>query len=359
MSIRLGIVGAGTIGSVHAAGITAAGHEVAAVADVDRAKANLLAARHARAHATDRIEVLLADESIAAVVIAVPNRWHKDLAVAAMRAGKDVLLEKPMGLDAAECRELNEVAAATGRVLQIGMANRFTAVGQEAKKIAESGDLGHVYHAKAHLVSRRGVPGLGGWFTTRSLSGGGVLIDTGVHLVDLLLWLMDFPRVERISGRVYSIFGKRMEDYVYESMWAGPPRFDGVCDVEDSAHAMLHFAGGGTLDLNVSWAINMPACNIQGGGMMGLFGDRGGVTFELFGDHLDVATQRYGRNVDTRVMLPEVDQFKEQVVAFVRCVETREEPCAHGQQGQCVQSILDAIYQSSEKQQEVTLERKK
>jgi len=355
MSIRLGIIGAGTIGGVHAAGIVAAGQTVAAVADADETQSRALAGKHAGTHAAKSVEMLLADASIAAVVIAVPNRWHKELAIAAMRAGKDVLLEKPMGLDAAECRELNEVAASTRRVLQIGMANRFTAVGQGTKKIVESGDLGHVYHAKAHLVSRRGVPGLGGWFTTKSLSGGGVLIDTGVHLVDLTLWLMDFPRVERISARVYSNFGKRMKDYLYESMWAGPPRFDGVCDVEDSAHALIHFEGGGTLDLNVAWAINMPACHIQGGGLMGLFGDRGGVTFELFGDHLDVASQRYGRNVDTRVMLPEIDQFKQQMAAFAHCVETRETPCANGQQGERVQSILDAIYRSSEQQREVIL----
>ena len=356
MSIRLGILGAGTIGGVHVAGMVAAGQTVAAVADIDSAKAHALAEKHPETQAAKSVESLLADQSIDAVVVAVPNRWHKELAIAAMQAGKDVLLEKPMGLNAAECQAINDVAAKTNRILQIGMANRFTAVGQGAKKLAAIGDLGNVYHAKAHLYCRRSVPGLGGWFTTKDVSGGGTLIDTGVHLIDLALWLMEFPRVERICGKVYSNFGKRMKDYVYESMWAGPPKFDGICDVEDSAHAMICFEGGSTLDLHVTWAINMPMCNIRSGGMIGLFGDQGGVTFELFGDHLDVAREQYGRNVDTRVMLPEVDQFKAQAADFAKCVETREFPCATGQHGLLVQSVIDGIYRSSQTNREVVLD---
>ncbi len=355
MGIKVGIIGAGAIGAAHAAGTIAARQTLATIADVDTSIAQSLADKHEGTSAAESVDALLADTTVDAVVISVPNRWHKDLAIAAMQAGKDVLLEKPMGLNVTECQEINGVAASTERVLQIGMANRFTAVGQGAKKVVQSGDLGEIYHAKAHLYSRRGVPGLGGWFTTKELSGGGSLIDAGVHLVDLIMWLMEFRRVERVSGKVYNTFGKRMEDYVYENMWAGPPRLDGVCDVEDSAHAMIHFEGGCTLDLNVSWAINLPTSKINGGGLMGLFGDQGGLTFELFGDHLEVASERYGQNIDTRVMLPTVDQFKEQAAAFAHCVETRESPCANGEQAQKVQTVLDAIYESSQTHREVVI----
>jgi predicted dehydrogenase len=365
VSIRLGIIGAGSIGEVHAEAAVAAGQTVVAVADVNLEAATRLAtmldgagasgSRACSCGAHGSAASLLADDSIDAVVVCVPNRWHRELASEAMRAGKDVLLEKPMGLSAAECQQTIDVAAQTERVLQIGMVHRWTAVGQAAKDVVKAGDLGEIYHAKAHLYRRRGVPGLGGWFTTKELSGGGPLVDIGVHVLDLTCWLMDFPTIQRVSGKVYAPFGKRMHGYVYESMWAGPPKFDGVCDVEDSAHALIYFEGGGTLDLQVSWALNRPGDSRQEENLIGLFGDRGGMTFELESDHLTVANEWNGRNADTCVMLPEVEPFVRQAAGFAACVESREMPLATGIQGRQVQAILDAIYQSSEANRDVVL----
>ena len=355
MSITLGIIGAGTIGEVHAKAAAEAGTQVARIADLDLKAAKKLAEKHEGSIASDNIQELLADKSIDAVVVAVPNRWHKDLAIEALRAGKDVLLEKPMGLNVAECAEINAVAAESGKILQIGLVYRFSSVGQAAKSVVESGDLGNIYHAKAHLFRRRGVPGLGGWFTTKDVSGGGPLIDLGVHVIDITTWLMGRPDAKRVSGKVYSHFGKQMKDYVFEDMWAGPPKLEGICDVEDSAHAMIHFEGGASLDLQVSWAINMPTPNMESAETIGLFGDRGGLTFKLLGNHVDVATENYGRNIDTRILLTETDQFTEQARAFAHSVESRQPPITPGAHGQYVQSIIDAIYESSEKDQEVKL----
>ncbi|MCG8448467.1 MAG: Gfo/Idh/MocA family oxidoreductase [Pirellulales bacterium] len=355
MTLRLGIIGAGAIGEVHAQSAHAVGQTVATIADLDLAKAEKLAAEYPATQATDDIPAMLADPSMDAVVVAVPNKWHKELAIAALEAGKDVLLEKPMALTADECRQINQVVAATGQRLQLGMVYRYSAPAQAAKKIIDQGDLGQIYHAQAHLFRRRGVPGLGGWFTNKALSGGGPLIDLGVHLIDLVCWLMDFPVVQRVSGKTYSYFGRRMEDYVYEAMWAGPPKLEGVCDVEDSTHALIRFAGGATLDLQVSWAINMPLANIPGQGIVGIFGDQGGLTFELAGDHLNLAAESHGRNVDTQFQLPETEQFEEQAKAFGRCVANREQPSATGTQGEQVQSIIDAIYESSASDCEVAV----
>lgn len=355
MGIRLGIIGSGAIGEVHAKAAHAAGSTVACIADLDLNKAEILAKEYDGCQATEKAQEIFDDPTINAVAVCVPNRWHKEMAIAAMRAGKDVLLEKPMGLNATECAEINAVATETQRILQVGMVYRCSAVGQAAKAIADSGDLGEIYHAKAHLYRRRGVPGLGGWFTTKELSGGGPLIDLGVHIIDMTSWLMNFPKVERVSGKVYSHFGKRMEGYVYESMWAGPPKYEGACDVEDSAHAMIHFEGGASLDLQVSWAINMPTPNMATAETIGLFGDQGGLTFKLGGEHVDVAAESYGRNVDKRVLLSETEQFVEQAKSFAQCVNSRETPPATGEQGLYVQTVLDAIYESSQANREIAL----
>jgi len=351
----LGIIGAGAIGEVHAKAAAEAGTTVARVADLDPGKAELLAAEYPGCIASSEPEAVFADAEIDAVVVGVPNRWHKDLAIAAMRAGKDVLLEKPMGLNAAECEEIQSAIAETGRLLQVGMVYRKSAAAQAAKQVIESGDLGEIYHAKAHLYRRRGVPGLGGWFTTKAMSGGGPMIDLGVHLIDLTSWLMGFPRCKRVSGKVYSHFGRRMKDYVYESMWAGPPRLDGTSDVEDSAHAMIYFANGASLDLQVSWAINLPTPNMATAETIAVLGDRGGLSFTLRAEHVDVATEKYGRNIDTQILLPEIDQFSEQARAFAHCVKTRSPPTATAEQGHFVQSIIDAVYESSQSDREILL----
>jgi predicted dehydrogenase len=351
--MRLGIIGAGTIGKTHAIAAQSAGIEIGWITDLNENLAKKLANDVSSARYTTDLRNVLDDKSVNAVVIAVPNSYHKDLAVAAMDAGKDVLLEKPMGINQDECLLINATAEKTQRVLQIGMANRFSAVGQAAKVVAESGELGAIYHVKANLYLRRGIPGLGSWFTTKAIAGGGVLIDNGVHLVDLALWLLNFPVVTRVSGRVYSGFGSPIKDYVFENMWAGPPRLDGICDVEESAHALIHFGEHGTIELNIAWAINMPKS--MEGSLVGLFGHRGGLTFELYGDHLKLASERYGRNVETRVNLPVVDGFKDQMQAFERSVTTREAPLATGWQGQRTQAVLDAIYESHESNSEVAL----
>jgi len=355
VSLCLGIIGAGSIGEIHAKAAHAVGQNVVAIADLDLAMARRLAAIYPTAKATDDIPAMLADSAIDAVVVAVPNKWHKELAIAALQAGKDVLLEKPMALSAHECDEINVVAAETGQLLQIGMVYRFSAAAQAAKKVIDQGDLGQIYHAKAHLYRRRGVPGLGGWFTNKALSGGGPLIDLGVHAIDLTCWLMGFPAGQRVSGKAYSLFGRRMKDYVYEQMWAGPPKLDGICDVEDSAHALVRFAGGATLDLQVSWAINMPVANLSGSGTIGLFGDQGGLTFDLASDHLNLAAESGGRNIDTCRQLPGADHFAEQARAFADCVANRQQPSASGAHGRYVLSIIDAIYESSETDCEVAV----
>ncbi|TWT35632.1 putative oxidoreductase YcjS [Posidoniimonas corsicana] len=350
--LRLGIIGAGAIGEKHAEAAAAAGLQVAGVVDQNLDQAERLAVQH-NAYAASDCESLWGDSSIQAVVIAVPNSLHRPLAVDAMRAGKDVLLEKPMGLTATDCDELVELAEDSGRILQVGYAHRFTSVGRAAKQCVLAGDLGQIYHAKAHLHLRRGIPGLGKWFTTKSLSGGGVLIDAGVHLIDLAQHLMGYPRTATVSGKAYSVFGVKMREYVYESMWAGPPDYQGTFDVDDHATALVTFEDGATLDLQVAWACNLPQASAPDS-MFALLGDRGGVSFELFGDHLNLRTESEGRNTERRVELPEADRLVLQIEDFAGAVATRRYGTgATPTQARDVQSIVDLIYHSSDANQVV------
>jgi len=353
MGIRIGIVGAGAIGNVHIGAAKEAGIPIAAVADIDEKLAKETAQKNGIPRALSSADELFASKDIDAVIIGVPNKFHAPLTIAALQAGKDVMVEKPMALNVAECKAMNAAATKHKRILQVGFVSRYSAAATKARDMVCRGRLGKVYHAQANYYRRRGVPGLGGWFTTKAMSGGGPLIDLGPHLIDLSLFVMNFPKPVRVSGKVYANFGCRMKNYVFESMWAGPPRLDGVCDVEDAAHALIRFEDGATLEVNTTWAGNFPDDAMPNN--MVFMGDKAGLSFQLGGETLKMATEDDGCNVDVTPKLAPVSRCAEQIKAFVHSVETRSTPRATGEQGQTVQSLLDAIYESSQKDREVEL----
>jgi predicted dehydrogenase len=257
-----------------------------------------------------------------------------------------VFLEKPMALTVQQCHEISEVADSHNRILQIGYAHRYTGVGQISRELIQQGKLGEIYHARANLFLRRGVPGLGKWFTNKEFSGGGALIDVGVHLIDLSLFLLDFPQPTQVLGQTYENFGRRMKDYQFENMWSGPPNYDGICDVEDSAQALVKFANGATLELHIAWAGNYPS-KFMPISQVAVLGDRGGLGFELFGTEVHLAQVEEGKLIDSVVPVADDDFFLKQFRDFMNGVTQRETLGPTSQQAIAVQSLVEAIYESS------------
>lgn len=292
---------------------------------------------------------------IAAVAIAVPNDLHCACAVAALSAGKHVLLEKPMAMSAQECDRINGAAAAAGRVLQVGFVCRGAPAVRTVRHFIDAGRFGRIHHVKASIYRRRGIPGLGGWFTTKARSGGGPLIDLGVHVLDLALHLTGYPRPLRASGATWGIFGHPIRDYRFVSMWAGPPRPEGTFDVEDAAHALVRCEGGLTIELNVTWATNMPEGSLKDG--IAVWGERAGAWFEPFGSEVTIATEEEGRIVDLKPHFSSeraMDQaWDAQYAQFVAAIRDGVAPHASGTQGRVLQSTIDAIYRSAAEQREV------
>jgi len=307
---------------------------------------------------TSNPQKLIESDLIDAVIISVPNRFHKPLAISALQCGKDVLLEKPMALDQKECQEINLAATKSGCILQVGFVCRYLPAVMTSMQIIKAGRIGKISHIKASRYRRCGIPGLGKWFTTKADSGGGAMIDIGSHLIDMVLYLLGFPKPIRITGSSYSIFGRRTKDYIYDFMWAGPPAFDGIFDVEDSAYALVHFEQGITMQLDAAWAGNLSQKHLHD--TVAILGDKGGLFFDptLNGKHVSLFTQQHGRNVDIVLKLPQVNAYQKQLSSFVQAVETREPPHVSGQHGQNVQLIVDAIYKSNEESRELFLDNK-
>ncbi|MEQ8208216.1 MAG: Gfo/Idh/MocA family oxidoreductase [Lacipirellulaceae bacterium] len=343
--MKLGIIGAGAIGKKHAQAAQTAGIPIGMVVDSNQEIGRAFAEEFKTTHALAP-EALYQDGSIDAVVIGIPNWLHQSFAIAALRAGKHVLLEKPMALSYEQCEEIDHVAQAAERVLQVGFVHRFTGVAEAAKKIIESGALGDLYFAQAFLFLRRNVPGLGRWFTDRERSGGGAVIDVGVHLLDLALYGFNFPPVQEVAGQTFQHFGVRMEDYKYEDMWSGPPDYSGVCNVEDAAQAMVKLAGGKTLDFHVAWAGNYPQ-GLMPPSMVSFCGTKGGIAFELFGDKIHQTTEREQLH-DEVIPVEENDFFLKQLLDFQENIESRTSVGANCHEASEVQAIVDAIYASSQ-----------
>ena len=351
----LGIIGAGSVARLHAEAAAKADVRVAGICDVDGAKARALADEHAGAVATDSLESLLGRRDIDAVVVAVPNCYHKQVAIDAMRAGKHVLLEKPMAMNVAECDEIIAVTEQTGRLLQMGFVCRGAPAAVMAHRLAGEGLFGRIYHVKASVYRQRGIPGLGRWFTNRERSGGGALMDVGVHMVDLAMHMTGFPRPARASCVCTAMFGDPVGAYAFEEMWSGPPDATGVFDVEDAATALVRFDGGLSLELNVTWAGNVNTEYLRDAVI--LLGDKGGCVADLWNNQLIVTTERDGRVVSEKHALPDVDAWgtawQRQHERFRDCVESGTRPDPSGADGRAIQTVIDALYRSAADDREV------
>ncbi len=282
-----------------------------------------------------------------AVSIALPNKLHAPVAVAAMKAGLHVLCEKPMATSAAGARQMLAAAKAAKRTLMINFSTRFGREARALKRAIEAGAIGDVYFGRSVWHRRRGIPGLGGWFTNKELAGGGPVMDLGVHRLDLAMWLMGNPRPISVSGSTFDTLGKRLAKEQGKSY-----------EVEDLGCAMIRFDNGATLLLEASWASNGHKEEEM---FTQLYGTTGGVVHDNSGDghafEARVISETDGSFWNSKMTAAAVDDLSS-FHEFVDAVLDNREPISTGQHGLDVQLILDAIYKSAQTGREVRMNTK-
>ena len=218
--IKVGIIGCGAIGKVHADAYLATGQaDLVALCDIDQAKLAALGKHAGVDILLDDYRKLLASE-VEAVSVCVPNSLHAEMAIAALAAGKHLLLEKPVALNASQAGQIVAASEKAGTITQVGMVWRHSPQAKVLRDYVEAGHFGDIYHMRAVMVRRRGIPGMGRWFTTKAVSGGGPMIDLGVHWFDMAMFLSGLWQPTRVSAQVYAKFGPAMRDYRYVGMWA-------------------------------------------------------------------------------------------------------------------------------------------
>ncbi|MBM4087493.1 MAG: Gfo/Idh/MocA family oxidoreductase, partial [Planctomycetes bacterium] len=203
--LRMGVVGL-RMGKNHAKAYqTHPQAELVAVCDLNEELLKATAAELKVGQAFTDAKTMFREAGLDAVSIATPNKFHAPLSIGAMDAGLHVLCEKPMAMNAKEGAQMNAAARKARKNLMINFSYRFSDMSQALKAQVDAGVIGDVYFGRTVWHRRRGIPGFGGAFTMKELSGGGPLIDLGVHRLDLALWLMGYPEPVAVSGSAYNV----------------------------------------------------------------------------------------------------------------------------------------------------------
>ena len=353
-SLRVGVIGLGFAGETHAKAYqTIPGVEVVAMAGLEAERLKQLTASLGIPNAFRNWEDLVALDGLDIISVCTPNFLHAPITVAALERGRHVLCEKPLARTGAEAQTMVDAAIKAGRVLMTAFNHRQRGDVQVLKRYLDAGSLGRVYHAKASWMRRRGIPGMGSWFTSKDMAGGGPLIDLGVHVLDMALYLLDEPEVLAVNAATYAELGPkgrggRVDD---DKM-----QVSAAYEVEDMASAFIRLRGGGTLLLEASWATHSSAGDDFG---VTLYGSDGGAEIRVknynWEDTLRIFTDIADAPAEVRPLVTRGEGHLAVVRRFIEVVRSGDWSAHVGQEGLLRTRVIDACYASATEEREIVL----
>ena len=354
-TLKIAVIGIGGIArNMHLPAYAAMDNvEVVALCDIQLHKAQAEAEKYGIATVLENYRDVLKIQGLDAVDICTPNYLHSVIAVEALDAGLHVFCEKPDAVSVSEAERMKEAAQRSGKVLMVMRNNRYMPVSKFLKKYVDAGNMGRIYAARCGWQRRRGIPGKGGWFTTKEQSGGGPLIDLGVHMIDLTMWLMGNPKPVAVTGCTYCEFANNNVSDSIDSSY-GEKKSDGTFDVEDLAMGFIRFDNGACMQIEFSWASNIE----KEQRFFELRGTKAGACWSSATGKLGIYTEEFGQTVD---YMPVIDNkagpghHAANLMHFVDVLLNGTEPMFVPQQGVNMVKILEAIYESARTGKEVLL----
>ena len=349
--IKIAIVGVGSISTCHIEGyLKNPNAEIYAFCDINEARLKEKGEKYGITRLyTDEAKMLEELPELDAVSVCTWNSAHAPCTIMALNAGKHVLCEKPMATTVEDAIAMKEAAEKNGKLLAIGFVRRFQKATDLVLDLVKNGDIGEMYYAKAAYIRRCGHPG--GWFGDKSRSGGGPLIDLGVHVIDLVRYIMGNPKPVSVYGATYAKLGQR-EDIKAAKAYSSADKSDkDICDCEDLATALIRFDNGATLAAEMSFSLNSGG---EEGGVR-IFGTKSGVKIDdgvsLYGSSLGHLTDTVYGNVGENGNEP----FDREMAHFVDCVQNGTQCINPAEDGVELMKILTAIYRSAETGHEVVI----
>jgi predicted dehydrogenase len=346
-TVNVAVIGTGAIGVEHIASYQQhAAARVVAIAETSLERGREAAEKFRIPEVVSDYKMLLARPDLDAVSIALPNYLHAPVALDALRAGKHVMLDKPMATNARDGARLAAEARKRGLLLLVGQNNRFSPEVQAARQFIDRGMLGEVYHAKTAWTRRSGIPRIGSWFTQKKFAGGGCTYDIGVHALDRCLYLMGEFDAAAVSGQTYAHFGPRG---CGEGTW-GKSEIDPKkpFDVDDLSVALIKLKSGRTVLLECSWAAHLPQPDFNSTQILGTEAGLLLPPLQLF------RPTEHGYAVES-IKPGAPPTHPNRIVHFIDCILGKAELFISPEESVAVQKILDAIYLSAKSGREVRL----
>ncbi|MDU0200492.1 MULTISPECIES: Gfo/Idh/MocA family oxidoreductase [Paenibacillus] len=348
--LQVAVIGAGSISEMHLRSYQGNPDvELYAICDLNEERAKAKAEKYGINRVFTDYKELLADSAIDAVSICTWNNSHAPISIAALEAGKHVLTEKPLCKTVEEALAVEKAVHRSGKTLQVGFVRRYASNTGIVKSFLDHGELGEIYYAKASCIRRLGNPG--GWFSDVERSGGGPLIDVGVHVIDLCWYLMGRPKVKSVSGNTYNKLGNRAN--VKNLAFYKAADYDSTHNtVEDMANALIRFENGASILVDVSFTLHAKEDELT----VKLYGEKGGAELE---PELSIVTEKY----DTILNLtPQINNlsfdfvagFQQEINYFVEVCQGKKETLSPVQDGVEMMKILCGIYESSRLGKEIS-----
>lgn len=342
--IRIGLIGAGNIAqNAHLPAYAKRDDvEVVAIADLNLERARKAAEKFGVPNAYASVEALLASETVDAIDVCVWNGAHSDVAIAGARAGKHVLCEKPLSSTLEKGLAIEKAVRESGITFMLAVPRRYQTDARLLAEKVSAGELGTIYYAKTALIRRRGTPI--GWFTDSAKSGGGPVLDIGVHCIDCCWYLMGRPKPVSVSAATASYIG----DFETKSVerWTALDKGTGAFDTEDSAAGFIRFENSACMLFETSWALNAPNQEYTQ-----ICGSKGGATL----GPLTFYGETDGFLTETRPTTIDIDRFHYEIGHFAECIREKKTPVSSLEDALTLQRILTAVYTSAETGREVLL----
>lgn len=349
--IKVGVIGVGNISNEHIqAYLRNPDVELYAFCDINEDQLNKMGDKYGVSRRFTDMNDMLALPEIDAVSVCTWNAAHAPCTIAALNAGKHVLCEKPMSISKAYAEEMKAAAERNGKLLMIGFVRRFGNDCAILQDFINNDYFGELYYAKATYLRRKGNPG--GWFGNKALSGGGPLIDLGVHVIDLVRYLMGKPKAISVYGATFQKLGDRRN--IKEKVdYASTGKSDNdICNVEDLATGMIRFDNGAVLHIEASFSLNIKGPE----GKIELFGTKAGAKLD---PELELYSEENGYMTNVTLTAPSAlsfdNLFKNEIDHFVSCVKGEADCLAPAEDGVELMAILDALYESARTGHEVVL----
>lgn len=314
--------------------------------DLIREKAEEKKEKYGAEEVIEDYRIALNDPEVEVVYVLTQNFAHYTVTMDALEAGKHVFCEKPITVNYELACRMAEKAKESGKLLNIGVCNRYHKSVVEIAEKCKNGELGDVYHIYCSFRSHRSIPGLGGEFTTKASSGGGVLIDWGIHFLDLILYIIGGAKIKTVTADTYAKMAPTIGEYKFNEMWAGPPIENGTNDVEDYVTGYVR-TDKCTISFNGAWAENIG----DGGMFIDFMGDKKGIRLQYGGQYTVFDN-------DLNVLSSEgeiPDMYALEDEAFINACKTGEHTKSYIDNILESQRLLQAIYDSAKEGKEIIL----